>query len=279
MRGVVIPGDNPDTAALCDGLGFGFKALDPRRHLKRAFALGRRMPGGKFFPKLPGVEGGQHRGHRRHPHGMRAQLLAKMRARRAHGMNAQGVPSSVVLPVHSEASAQALSDLGIKFHISRKWRKRIGIAAAVGAAAYFGGGAIAAHMASKGAAGAVAKGAGGAALKAGKKKLSAKAKKALKKAAKAGKAVAQAQILPTVPGSVAAGGGGSPFNEAGPIAAQWGITPGGEGQPDEAYGGLTATAGDQPVQEAGFGGGIMPMLLIGGLALTMLAGGGRKRRR
>lgn len=178
-----------------------------------------------------------------------------------------GTPGSeVVLPVASAESMQTLGALGFKFpHIGRKLRKKIAIAAAIGAATYFGGGALVSKFGAKG----VAKGAAGAALKKAAKK--ATSKKTAKTVAQAIKTVAEAEgVIPT-PGSIAAqqgssSGGGGGFMPAG----------GGELAPydfDE-QGDVTST---KPTEAGMLGGsGIGTFLLVGGLIAAAMMG--RRKR-
>lgn len=335
-RGYVLPGGNAESETLLDGLGFGFKSLDPRRRLKRHLKRGLRIgkAGLRFATKtadprshlLMAKRGLDPLGlmkkkkRRRGKKWIWAAIAAKRRARGlpippgiATTLNAGpgfvmpvadthaaqlfdyaidgmgqgwGEGGHVVIPVGSDETIQTLGELGFKFpKIGRKLRKKIAKYAAIGAAAYFTGGAALTALKAKGGAGILGKvaGAGG---KIAKKKLSARAKKKLKKLAAAAKqsgvlstvkTAAEAQGLPPTPESVAAqsGGGGGGWYPSGGGA----LSPAYEVDPDtgEVTTGISSTPA--PTQAGFGGGGVGTFLIVGGLIAAVMASGGRGRGR
>jgi len=240
-------------------LKFAKRSLDPRTHLK--FAKRSLDPAGLVFK----------RGQRRKGKDFKSRMLARIAKRR--GVMAGSTPATVTMAVQSPEATVALGDLGIKFpKIPRKWRKRIAIAAAVGAAAYFGGAPLVAKFGAKAMAKKGGMMVGKAALKKGGKKLSKKAKKKLKKQlAGAAKTVVQAQLLPSSPDSVTAQAGAYGVPTGGSPGAEYTALPSGY---DEETGEVTTGISSR----AGIG-GVSPVILLAGLALGAFALLGPKWRR
>lgn len=288
-----------------EGLGFSFKKLDPRRHLRRGLKFAKATADPRRHLRLlersidpltglkiarRGLDPAGLLKHKRHGKHKGIEIaLARLRARR--NAQAGSRTPAVTMAVSSPEASAALGDLGFKLkipHIGRKLRKKIVKYAAIGAAAYFtGGAALAALKAKPGLVGGLIKKVAG----------------GVKTVAPLAKTVIKAQAVPIQPDSVTAAAGaagiptgGAPGSE---LAPYYGQVPGGAFQgsyqsPFSGGGGYTplpttydAETGDvttgisstgAPVTEQAGLGGISPtMLLVGaGVAAFMLLGSKRR---